>query len=264
MADVTISGLGDLTPSTGLFLPVSNTSTTGKVTLSQVCGVMTSAQITTALGYTPYNSDNPGTGSLGLPAGTTAQRPTSPQNGTLRYNTSTQSIEVFTSGSWLNIKPATVPGSVTYTSNATFIAPAGVTEVKVTVISGGGGGAGSNGNCGGAGGGTGGTAIGVKSVTPGTSYAVVVGGGGGGGGTGSSGGPGGQSSFNGTTIYATGGGGGGFCGGTGGSGTGVNGSLNLTGSTITGYGYGGSGTAKAEYGATGGAGGPGIVVLEWS
>jgi hypothetical protein len=264
MADVTINGLGDITPSTGLFLPASDASTTGKVTLSQVCGVMTSSQITTALGYTPFNSTNPGTGSINLPAGTTAQRPASPQNGTLRYNTTTQSIEVFTAGSWLNIKPATVPGSVTYTSNGTFIAPAGITEVKVTVISGGGGGAGSNGNCGGAGGGTGGTAIGVKSVTPGASYAIIVGGGGGGGGVGSSGGTGGQSAFNGTTIYATGGGGGGFCGGTGGSGTGVNGSLNLTGSTITGYGYGGSGTAKAEYGATGGAGGPGLVVIEWS
>ncbi len=55
MADVTISQLGDLTPTTGLFLPVSDASTTGKVTLSQVCGVMTANQITTALGYTPYN-----------------------------------------------------------------------------------------------------------------------------------------------------------------------------------------------------------------
>jgi len=59
MADVTISSLSPLTPSTGLVLPVSNGSTTGSVTLSQVCGVMTSAQITTALGYTPYNSTNP-------------------------------------------------------------------------------------------------------------------------------------------------------------------------------------------------------------
>ena len=58
MADVTISALGDLTPSTGLFLPVSDASTTGKVTLAQVCGVMSSAQITTALGYTPYNATN--------------------------------------------------------------------------------------------------------------------------------------------------------------------------------------------------------------
>lgn len=53
MADVTISGLSPITPSTGLLLPVSNGTTTGRVALSQVCGVMTSAQITTALGYTP-------------------------------------------------------------------------------------------------------------------------------------------------------------------------------------------------------------------
>jgi len=56
MADVTISSLSPLTPSTGLVLPVSNGSTTGSVTLSQVCGVMTSAQITTALGYTPLST----------------------------------------------------------------------------------------------------------------------------------------------------------------------------------------------------------------
>lgn len=55
MADVTINSLSPLTPSTGLYLPVTNGSSTGKVTLSQVCGVMTSAQITTALGYTPVS-----------------------------------------------------------------------------------------------------------------------------------------------------------------------------------------------------------------
>jgi len=59
MADVTINNLSPITPTTGLFLPASDSSTTGRVTLSQVCGVMTSAQITTALGYTPYNSSNP-------------------------------------------------------------------------------------------------------------------------------------------------------------------------------------------------------------
>ena len=55
MADVTINALSPITPATGLFLPASDSNTTGRVTLSQVCGVMTSAQITTALGYTPYN-----------------------------------------------------------------------------------------------------------------------------------------------------------------------------------------------------------------
>ena len=59
MADVTISDLSPLTPSADLLLPASNSTTTGNVTLSQVCGVMSSAQITTALGYTPYNATNP-------------------------------------------------------------------------------------------------------------------------------------------------------------------------------------------------------------
>ena len=61
MADVTISDLGALTPATGLFLPASNGVTTGKVTLSQVCGVMTANQITAALGYTPIQQGG-GTG----------------------------------------------------------------------------------------------------------------------------------------------------------------------------------------------------------
>ena len=59
MADVTISNLSPLTPSTGLYLPVTNGSSTGKVTLAEVCGVITSTQITNALGYTPYDSSNP-------------------------------------------------------------------------------------------------------------------------------------------------------------------------------------------------------------
>jgi len=64
MADVTISNLSPITPSTGLVLPVSDGSTTGKVTLAEVCGVMTSAQITTALGYTPVDPNNMPAGSL--------------------------------------------------------------------------------------------------------------------------------------------------------------------------------------------------------
>ena len=74
MADVRISDLNALTPSTGLVLPVSNGSTTGKVTLSQVCGVMTSAQITSALGYTPYNgTTNPNGYISSLPSGSVVQ-----------------------------------------------------------------------------------------------------------------------------------------------------------------------------------------------
>ncbi len=64
MADVTISSLSPIAPATGLFLPASNGTTTGSVTMSQVCGVMTANQITTALGYTPLN---------GMPAGSILQ-----------------------------------------------------------------------------------------------------------------------------------------------------------------------------------------------
>ena len=56
---VKISQLPASSPSTDLVVPVSDGSTTGKVTLSQVCGVINSNQVTTALGYTPYNSTNP-------------------------------------------------------------------------------------------------------------------------------------------------------------------------------------------------------------
>ena len=157
-------------------------------------------------------------------------------------------------------------GMQAFTSSGTFTAPAGVTKVKVTVISGGGGGGGSaQGGCGGAGGCTGGTAIGVKSVTPGASYAVVVGGAGGGGSYRNYGGAGGQSSFGGTTIYATGGQPGGPCIGCSGSGAGVGGDLNLTGQvTIQGFGAGGGGGAGgSQYGTSGGAGGPGLVTVEW-
>jgi len=143
MADVTISALGDLTPSTGLFLPVSDASTTGKVTLAQVCGVMSSAQITTALGYTPYNNDNPGTGSLSLPTGTTAQRPASPQNGMIRFNTSTQTMELFNNSSWQDFSPNAprAPWSlnVTYVLDGTFVVPSAVSSVRILCIGGGGG-----------------------------------------------------------------------------------------------------------------------------
>lgn len=143
MSDITISSLQPITPSTGLFLPASDASTTGKVTLSQVCGVMTSNQITTALGYTPYNSTNPGAGAMGIPVGTTAQRPASPQNGMIRYNSSTQVMEIFYNNSWQNISPDAprTPWSsnVTYVLNGNFIVPAGVSVVRILCIGGGGG-----------------------------------------------------------------------------------------------------------------------------
>ena len=43
------------------------------------------------------------TGALTLPTGNTAQRPGTATNGTMRYNTSNNVIEVYLSGSWANV-----------------------------------------------------------------------------------------------------------------------------------------------------------------
>jgi len=155
----------------------------------------------------------------------------------------------------------------TTAGNYTFTAPAGVTKVKVTVQGSGGGGGGitSNNQCGGNVGASGGYAIGIVNVVAGTGYAVVVGDAGGGGGRGGCGGTGGTSSFNNTSIYATGGTGGCPCGAAGTAGTGVNGQINTTGA----YGMGGFGFGSnvvgtvSPYNANGGAGGPGFVIVEW-
>jgi hypothetical protein len=188
MADVTISGLGDITPSTGLFLPASDASTTGKVTLSQVCGVMTSSQITTALGYTPFNSTNPGTGSINLPAGTTAQRPASPQNGMTRYNTSTQVIEIFYNNSWLNISPNAprTPWSlnVAYVVNGAFVVPSGISLVRILCIGGGGG---AKCDCGSSNSSAGGTGVTSQVTLPGGRNIIAYGGAGGNAGGGAGG-----------------------------------------------------------------------------
>ena len=40
------------------------------------------------------------TGALSVPAGTTAQRPSSPVNGMLRYNTTIPQLELYLNGTW--------------------------------------------------------------------------------------------------------------------------------------------------------------------
>lgn len=55
--------------------------------------------INTGSGYTVFS----GTGAVQLPAGTTAQQPSSPQTGMVRYNTSNQQDEIFNGTSWQNL-----------------------------------------------------------------------------------------------------------------------------------------------------------------
>lgn len=43
------------------------------------------------------------TGAFTVPVGTTAQRPASPVNGMMRYNTTTARLEGYVAGAWTNI-----------------------------------------------------------------------------------------------------------------------------------------------------------------
>ncbi len=190
-----------------------------------------------------------------------------------------------------------------FTSSGSFTVPAGVTQCKVTVIGGGGGGGGCSpsgtNNLGAASGAAGGTAVKyVKGLTPGMVIPVTVGAGGSAGAASNgAGGNGGTSSF-GTYCSAIGGGGGAFqspvssAGPAGG--TAVGGDLNVQGqygedgqsNTVvnpasggsTGHGWGGrggdgGGFAGTGYGAggggaynvsgPGGAGAPGLVLVEY-
>lgn len=100
------------------------------------------------------------TGFLQLPSGTTAQRPASPVNGMMRYNTTIGQMETYTGGAWRTV-------STNY-----------LIEV-VLVGGGGGGGASYNYSYGGGGGGGGGGFLQqTTEVAPGTAYSIVVGAGG--------------------------------------------------------------------------------------
>lgn len=104
-----------------------------------------------------------GTTAMLVPVGTVAQRPGSPVNGLLRYNSDSAKLE-FYNGNWTLVStgPSGTPISADvqlFTSNGTWTKPAGAKTVFIRVIaSGGGGGSGRKGatgsiRCGGGGGG---------------------------------------------------------------------------------------------------------------
>jgi hypothetical protein len=188
-----------------------------------------------------------------------------------------------------------------FTSSGSFVVPNGVVQARVTVIGGGAGG-GYHSTMPGGGGGAGGQAMGVVTGrTPGQSIAVTVGAGGAALGSPGVGNSGGTSSF-GTFMSATGGTGGNggtavqFAMAGGAGGMGVGGQINRGGSfggdaitvasrggdgggpgngrassgpipglSATGYGGGGGGMSVTgtNTGYPGGAGAPGIVIIEY-
>ena len=54
-----------------------------------------------------YDVQTTSTGAFDMPAGTTAQRPSSPTNGNIRYNTDLDTTEIYAEGAWGKVSPLT-------------------------------------------------------------------------------------------------------------------------------------------------------------
>lgn len=191
-----------------------------------------------------YDTPSQSTGAFHVTVGTTAQRPSSPATGMIRYNTTESQYEVYSGSEWKYFSQAVYSYSVSY-----------------LVVAGGGGGGNNSSAAAGGGGGAGGFRTGTGlSVTPGTSYTITVGAGG------ASQVNGGNSIF--STITSTGGGKGGTystgpsasSGGSGGGGNGSNIGDNIAGSGNTPVvspsqgSNGGNGFNNSDFSAGGGGG----------
>jgi hypothetical protein len=252
-------------------------------------GTISSAKIANGV-LTPTaisSQANAATDFFGLPSGTTAQRPNSPANGYIRYNTTTGLNEVYQNGGWEVITSnfSATGGTVvtsgsykyhTFTSSANFVVSSGTKSVEYLIVAGGGGG---GNHAGGGGGGAGGFLTGTTTATANT-YSIVVGAGGAKVGTASSdvtndgndsSGLGYTAIGGGRSSYQTGGDDGGSGGGgmgnggqsSGGSGTAGQGNAGgIAGATSMGGGGGGAGAAgAASSSGQGGAGGVGLNTL---
>lgn len=230
MPDVTISDLGNLTPTGSSVLPISDGTTTGKVSIDGAINTIGSR-----------------TTSLNLPIGTTAQRPASPATGTIRWNTTLNILEFYNGSIWRAIT-STVADPLTF---------------EYLVIGGGGGGAGADGAGAGGGGNAGQYLTGTLTLASGSSQVITIGSGGSQGtgynvGSATAGGSGTSTSLGSLVIAAGGAGGAKYnqIGGTGagGAGSGLNGGPGLT-SSINGSSVcrAGGGGASNNFSSTGSA-----------
>jgi hypothetical protein len=111
---------------TGLLTLLAGTSGTGLLATSggstltpiTITGVTTQIEVfygnTAPLIGIASNPILPGTEGTVVPAGTTAERPSSPTNGLIRYNTNTSKFEAYQGGIWVNLGIG--DGTVTYVS----------------------------------------------------------------------------------------------------------------------------------------------------
>jgi len=201
----------------------------------------TKAHFNSQMGLAGYNTATSSTGYFALPKGTSAQRPSSPTQGMMRYNTQLGEYEVYTSSTWRSI------------DNSAY-----VKAIEYTVIAGGGGGGGGewhNSGGGGGGAGAGGMIVGSQTVPREvTSWSVTIGAGGAGANQGNNNGANGSHSTLGSLTAIGGGGGAGDQRGasSGGSGGGGGGDSGGAGSGTSGQGNSGSHHGAGRRGGGGG------------
>jgi hypothetical protein len=82
-----------------IVLLANGTVSTDAINLGQLTAALTNTTVTGNLTVTGNGSFG-GTGFLLIPKGTTAERPVSPVNGEIRYNTTTSQFEGYQGGAW--------------------------------------------------------------------------------------------------------------------------------------------------------------------
>jgi hypothetical protein len=94
----------------------------GAVTVSDIPdGEITTAKLSSSLQSTinAAITKDSSTGAANIPSGTTAQRPSSPSNGMIRYNTTTNSLENYTSQGWLKVS-SIIPTTISSISGSIY------------------------------------------------------------------------------------------------------------------------------------------------
>ena len=109
--------IGNTSPSTGNFTTLG---TTGNVTLGNAVGDQVIFNAGTAT--VPNNLIFSGTGTITTPSGTTAQRPGSPGEGMLRYNSELDEFEGYADSAWGSIGGGASAGGAIYENTQTITA----------------------------------------------------------------------------------------------------------------------------------------------
>jgi hypothetical protein len=108
-----------------------NTSTTGIVVTADATGDLG------LLANSGLINAAPTSGAIALPTGTTAQRPGTPINGSIRYNSNTTVVEAYANNSWGALSSGQVNGMFTPNPNtitANFTSAANTNYLSVGVI----------------------------------------------------------------------------------------------------------------------------------